>query len=534
VLDFAKIKVGQMSQINKIAEKVVGHEDDEIARQFDVAAHNRNSAYNVPGYKPVHSELSHERATVSGKMPADLEGVYLRNGTNLQFDNPRTRLHAFNGSGMLHQIQLRNGEAAYSNCYIRTPRFEYEGNAGGEIYAAFSDQAGGGRMGLARVQLAERRMRDGVIPRLSPLEASNASTSVQCHEGKIYCLSEVAFPFVLNARLESGRLVLDGRGRLENWGGRLQHPFTAHPSIDGQTGALYNLSVDRHGAIHYSRLENGDLTDVRTIHQQDVNSGIIGFLHDFIVSDNHIVFPDTSLRMQRERILSETGSVYYFDPDYKLRWGVMSRYPKDGEQVRWFSTDQVGHIWHMINGWERVSHKGSNEIVLYAPVFETYPADLPIHSPREPHAKVKKWVLDISTGETVSEEVLIDHPYERPGINGGYFGKSSRFAYLLDESSGYMGKGVLKYDLLNERDVEYFGYGDALGGEPLFVPRQGSVEEDDGYLLDLLMRDESAELIVIDAKKMSELARVHLPARVPFGVHAYWLGASELDMLVRS
>jgi carotenoid cleavage dioxygenase-like enzyme len=522
-----------MNEVTKFSTRVVGREDDELARQFDVAAHNHNSVYNVPGYKPARSEWSHQRATISGKMPIDLEGVYLRNGTNSQFDSSLTRLHPFNGAGMLHQIQLRGGEATYSNCYIRTPRFEYEAIAGGEIYTSFGDLAGSGRMGLTRLQLSERRMRDGLIPSLSPLEATNASTSVQCHAGKLYCLNEVRLPFVLNAQLESGRLMLDGRGRLETWDGRLQHPFTAHPRIDPQTGTFYNLSVDRSGAIHYSRLENGDLVNSRPIYQQDSNSGTMAFLHDFIVSDNYVIFPDTSLRMQRGRIMTETGSIYYFDPNYQLRWGVVPRNPREGDVVRWFTTDGPGFIWHMINGWERVSHQGNNEIVLYAPVFETYPADVPIHSPREPHAKVKKWVLDLAAG-TVTEKMLIDHPYERPSINGDYSGKTSRFGYLLDESSGYMGRGVLKYDLLNEKEIKYFGYGDALGGEALFVPKQGGVDEDDGYLLDLLMRDSSAEVIVIDAKQMVELARVHLPTRVPFGVHACWLDTDELNTLFLS
>ena len=94
-----------------------------------------------------------------------------------------------------------------------------------------------------------------------------------------------------------------------------------------------------------------------------------------------------------------------------------------------------------------------------------------------------------------------------------------------------MGKGVLKYDLLEEREVKYFDYGEYFGGEALFVPRKGGVEEDDGYLLDLLMTDNKAELIVIDAGAMEELARLRLPQRVPFGVHACWLDENMLTAL---
>ena len=69
------------------------------------------------------------------------------------------------------------------------------------------------------------------------------------------------------------------------------------------------------------------------------------------------------------------------------------------------------------------------------------------------------------------------------------------------------------------------------GGEALFIPRPSSSAEDDGYLVDLLMDDHSAELIIIDARTMTELARLHLPQRVPFGVHACWLNPQEIEGL---
>jgi carotenoid cleavage dioxygenase len=36
---------------------------------------------------------------------------------------------------------------------------------------------------------------------------------------------------------------------------------------------------------------------------------------------------------------------------------------------------------------------------------------------------------------------------------------------------------------------------------------------------------------VIDARAMREVARLHLPTRVPFGVHACWLDEEKLSAL---
>ena len=59
------------------------------------------------------------------------------------------------------------------------------------------------------------------------------------------------------------------------------------------------------------------------------------------------------------------------------------------------------------------------------------------------------------------------------------------------------------------------------------MPGADPRREDDGYLLDLLMTDDRADLI-IDASTMTERARLHLPPRVPFGVHACWLNRDDL------
>jgi hypothetical protein len=73
-----------------------------------------------------------------------------------------------------------------------------------------------------------------------------------------------------------------------------------------------------------------------------------------------------------------------------------------------------------------------------------------------------------------------------------------------------MGLGVLEYDLANHTEAGYFDYGDLHGGEALFVPKANAGSEDDGYLLDLLMGDDDAALVVIDASTMEEVARLHL------------------------
>ena len=77
--------------------------------------------------------------------------------------------------------------------------------------------------------------------------------------------------------------------------------------------------------------------------------------------------------------------------------------------------------------------------------------------------------------------------------------------------------------------------------EPRFVPRLDGVDEDDGWLLSYVFdegqldedgecsSDAKSELWIIDAKSMSQVvAKVHLPQRVPYGLHGTWFTEDDI------
>lgn len=504
--------------------------DNRAYKALDVDTYNRNSPYNAPGFKPVHNLCNNAPLRVSGKIPDDLEGVYLRNGTNLQFEQTKGRYHMFNGAGMLHQVQIIAGKASYSNTYVKTPRYQIEDAMGQDQYLHFGDLAGGGRAGLARMAVAALKQRSGVLPALEVLESGSSTTAVQYHHGKLYCLQETGYPFALNTRLEDGYLILDGEGEWDDFDGKLDSPFTAHPKIDPVTGDWYSFSTQfSSGRLYHSVVRQGMLVQHSIIDQQ---KPALAFLHDYYLTEHYLVFPDLSLRFNPKDMFGPEKSPMVFDADYKMRWGVIKRDHQPGDPVRWFTTEQPGHLWHVVNGWEETRDEGGTDIVLFAPVFRSYPSNLPIHNPDEPHAKFNKWRLNLDSGQVTEDRVLLNHFYERPSFNTAYIGRQNRYAYLLDEEKeGMMGRGVLKYDMVNEREVAYFDYGEFYGGEALFVPRVNASGEDDGYLLELLMMADRAELLIIDAATMQEMARLHLPQRVPFGVHSCWLNEEKVASL---
>jgi carotenoid cleavage dioxygenase-like enzyme len=69
-------------------------------------------------FAPVHQEFTEvELHPDFGEIPPDLDGQFVRNGANPQFDLSGKPYHWFDGDGMLHAVQTSGGEATYTNRY---------------------------------------------------------------------------------------------------------------------------------------------------------------------------------------------------------------------------------------------------------------------------------------------------------------------------------------------------------------------------------------------------------------------------------
>ena len=77
--------------------------------------------YLTGNYAPVPDELTAAHLPVTGRLPEELQGRYLRNGPNpVRAPEPST-YHWFTGDGMVHGIRLRDGKAEwYRNRWVRS------------------------------------------------------------------------------------------------------------------------------------------------------------------------------------------------------------------------------------------------------------------------------------------------------------------------------------------------------------------------------------------------------------------------------
>jgi carotenoid cleavage dioxygenase len=73
--------------------------------------------------------------------------------------------------------------------------------------------------------------------------------------------------------------------------------------------------------------------------------------------------------------------------------------------------------------------------------------------------------------------------------------------------------------------------------EPVFVPRPGSVDEGDGYLIALVNRyaEMRSDLLILDATRVEDepVATIKLPLRLRNGLHGTWIDGAALESYAR-
>ncbi|PXX60437.1 carotenoid cleavage dioxygenase [Nocardia tenerifensis] len=428
------------------------------------------SAPHLTGnYAPVTDELTAVDLPVTGRIPAELTGWYLRNGPNPQAAASR---HWFVGDGMVHGIRIENGRAvSYRNRWVRTATF----TDGVRTY----DESGHHN-----------------------LAAGVANTHVIRHAGRTLALVESSYPYELTCDLDTvGPYDFDGA---------LRTAMTAHPKTCPVTGELhffgYELTVAPFLTYHRADAQ-GNLLLSRPI---DVPAATMQ--HDFNLTAEHVVFMDLPVVFDVAAAIAGTGMPFRWSDSYPARLGVLRRDDPHGA-VRWFPIEPC-YVFHTLN-----AHDEPGRIVLYV---MRYPQLWRDESHTFEKSTLWRWTIDLAAG-TVAEEQLDDRVAEFPRVDDRLVGLDSRIGHAA--VAGDSG-ALLRYDLhTGASSAHEFGPG-RIPGEAVFAPADEK-PGGDGYLMTFVYdaATDGSELAILDATDLAAapLATVHLPRRVPFGFHGSWL-----------
>ncbi len=444
---------------------------------------------NVPSHlrgngAPVQEERTLTELRITGTIPRELDGRYLRNGAN-----PFTGIsnHPFFGDGMIHGVRLRDGGAEwYRNRYVQTP--------------FIADPT----INILDLEVA------------MDMRSSKANTHVVGHAGKILALEEGHFPYVLDGELDTVGAT--------DFGGVLTGSFTAHPKICPVTGEMLAFGYSAlEPYLRYLRVS----ADGQLVQTETITVGGPTMMHDFNVTRNHVIFMDLPAVFDLDMALRGEMPIRW-DDDYPARLGVMPRNGTDAD-VRWFELDPC-YVFHPMNSYED-GDKIVLDVARLSHIWRDGMMDFPM-------PQFWRWTIDTVTGK-VTEEQVDDRSGEFPRVADSVVGLKHRYGYLMavPQDFSYVDPmstngAILKYDrekgLRTEIDL---GRG-RMPGEPVFVPAEGGQSEDDGYLMTFVhdASTDTSELVIMDASTMSDepVATVHLP-RVPHGFHGSWVPASVAD-----
>ncbi len=432
-------------------------------------------------FAPVEDELTVTDLKVTGKIPRELCGLYVRNTPNPLNGG----VHWFFGDGMVHGVKLENGRALwYRNRFVRTTKLE---------------------AGL-----------DAMDPKVMlDRTASAANTHIIEHAGKLVALEEGHFPYELDRELGT-------KGCLD-YGGKLKSAFTAHPKLCPETNELHFFG---YGPLPpylvYNVLDaKGDL-----VHSAEIEVPGPTMMHDFMITRDHAIFMDLPVCFSLEKAMKGEIPIGW-DESYGARIGVLPRFGTDRD-IRWFEVDPC-YVFHPFNSYvagnKVICHVGRHEYMWRDSMEDFAPSFL------------HEWSFDLASG-AVAERQLDDVSHAFPRVDDRVVGLRGRYGWAIGTREGSDGgmdaPGVLvKYDLERGTSVIHDFGPTAQPGEFVFAERTRSSAEDDGWVLGYVYdkSTDSSDLVILDASDPAAepTARIHLPRRVPHGFHGSWIREDRKD-----
>lgn len=462
-------------------------------------------------FAPVMAECDAPDLVVAeGELPVGLNGTLYRNGPNPMFPPLGNQHHWFLGEGMVHAIHVEEGRATYRNRWVRTEQYEAQRKAGKRLVGTGFGEAS--------------------LPGSEGIRRNVANTNIVWHAGKLLALDEGNSPVAMNG----DTLETQGSWTFE---GKYAGPMTAHPKFDPKTGEMLFFGYMAAGPgspdISYQVVDAaGRLT------RSDIfKAPYASMVHDFITTDEHVIFPVFPATIDVARIM-KGGPVIAWDPTAGTRIGIMAR-NASVDTIRWFEGEAC-YVYHPLNAY--TTHEGGKtkviaDVMKYqrVPLFPNADGSKADPSLAGTPSMLVRWTFDLD-GNTNSytEEPLTDLGGEFPRLDERFAGLGYRHGYYAanrrPQISGDPFDTIVDIDLASGKSRHWEPGAGKYVIEPVFVPRAADAPEGDGWLTTLVY-DQARNLsdfVVLDAGDISRgpVARVELPARVPFGFHGNWRNAA--------
>ncbi len=420
-----------------------------------------NNPYLAGNFGPVDIESTVTELPVTGSIPGELAGRFLRNGPNPPPDQVSGGYHWFTGRGMVHGVRLNEGRAEWYRCRA--------------------------------------------------VAGSGANTNVIGHAGLTIAIVESGGrPQDLGYTLEpDGDNVTIGSG------------FSAHPNLDPDTGELHAMCYDWANLRDHVRYvvvdADGELSSDLAIPLPGMT-----MIHDMSLTPGYAVIYDLPVTLSFVALGTGASFPFRWDDDHEPRVGLLPRRGTPADII--WSSVRPGYVYHPMNAWEDPQGRVVIDLVRYERMFdEDVRGPFGDSLPRLDRWTINPASRTVS--EEVVDPRPQEFPRTHPRVKGkpyryGYTVAVEDYGfptiYKHDLRTGTASTFSLGAGRHGGEPVFVprpgTGAGDAEDDGYLMT-----------FVFD--QRSNSSDLIILDAQDLSRppLAQIRLPVRVPYGFHGNWV-----------
>lgn len=421
---------------------------------------------------------------VEGKIPYQLRGTLYRTGPGL-IERFGKKIHPFLADGSITAIQLKDKPEGACNI-VKTDKFMKEEAIQKSLYDVNASPL--------------QRLYNGLTRNIK----NTGNTNILAWNEKLFALMEQGKPVEFNpVNLET-----IGTNNL----GLIQGSFSAHPHRVDSLNTTFNFGINGKDIEVFSLHDNGEINIISRF-----KAPWAGIIHDFIVTEKHIVFfidPAKLITWRAMLGLKDFSKYFYWDEQESTQVVVIPL--NDPSNQTTIEIDPF-RVWHFANAYDE-----GNTIIVDA--FKHKNIDVLI-KPTEldsdiPAPKLCRFIVSLNDKE-VAEEKMPTSISEFPIVNPNYIGKKHRYIWTQTYYDEYGNEGFARYDTKTQKQERWCAPNNHLVSEAIFVPKND--KEQNGWILQLIQDTdiEQSYLGVFDASNIGDdpLARIWFDHPIPATFH---------------